>query len=219
MTKIKQTDPGRVAIFGASGSGKSTRMRAHCAELRRLLVFDTQDEHSGPMGLTRCKSLEAVRAAMVDSPSAFRIAYVPTGGQEAKRLSQLCELLKIAQTPYSGGRSAAHVFLVVEELNTSFPVSGGEARCPGFADVCSRGRGHGIGIIGLTQSPAEVSMRFRSNVSAAAVFRLPIPAHQDAAAKMMQQADAAAIGRQEPHEYLWWEVGMKEPIPRRNKLR
>lgn len=169
MSRAK-ADPGRIGVWGASGSGKSTYVKALLRGAGRVVVFDPLDEYRAE-GFTRCATVAEVKARMASSFGAFRLALVPPGGSEAPALDRLAKLLRYAQEPYREGAYSGALVLVVEEMNLCFPVASGAARAPAFADLCSRGRHYGIGLVGVSQRIAEVSTRFRGNCSETVVFR------------------------------------------------
>lgn len=164
---MSASNAGRVGVWGASGSGKSSYVKQRIKTARRLVVFDPLEEYNA----RHVHSLDQVRREMAASFGAFRLALVPRSGSEADTLSMLCRLLMRAQQPFKEGRLTAPLTLVVEEMNMSFPVAGGAARSPGFAEICSRGRHFGIEVIGVSQRIAEVDTRFRGNCTETVVFR------------------------------------------------
>lgn len=170
-----RSEAGRVGIWGASGSGKSSYLKQRLGDRARVIVFDPMAEY-GRLGFKVVQhkgreDLDKVRQAMAADWRGFRIAYVPPAGQEVAALSALCWLIIRAQEGYRKTGRGAFLTLAVEELNLAFPVSGGAAKCPGFAEVCSRGRHSGIETFGLSQRLAEVDTRFRGNCSETVVFR------------------------------------------------
>lgn len=166
------TQPGRIGIYGASGSGKTTYAIRRIRNRRRMVIFNPLDDRDYvPLCKVTARSGEDVRAAMLADWGGFTVNYVPPVGREDRALSQLCKLLLAAQAPRQRSGKGPGLTLVVDELNMAFPVAGGEARCPGFAEVCSRGRHYGIEAFGITQRIAEVSTRWRGNTSEAVVFR------------------------------------------------
>lgn len=160
---------GRIGVWGRSGSGKSSYAKRLLKGRGRVVIFDPLDEY-GREGFKTVRSVDAVRMAMRKNWSGFRVAYVPPAGGEARALSALCRLLFAAQAPYRQSGRGQGITLVVEEMNMSFPVAGGDKICPGFAEVCSRGRHYGIEVIGLSQRIAEVSTRFRGNCTETVCF-------------------------------------------------
>tara|TARA_R110002074_G_scaffold8131_19_gene34102 strand:- start:1260 stop:1925 length:666 start_codon:yes stop_codon:yes gene_type:complete len=177
-----RSNAGRIGIWGRSGSGKSSYAKKLLKGRRRVVVFDPLDEYSAE-GIKRTAGhdLDAVRVAMRGNWSRFRLAYVPPAGSEDRALSGLCRLLMAAQEPFRASGKGAQITLVVEELNMSFPSSGGVQKCPGFAEICSRGRHYGIEVIGLSQRLAEVNTRFRGNCTETVIFAQKGPRDQKAA--------------------------------------
>jgi DNA helicase HerA-like ATPase len=168
----------RVGVWGATGSGKSSYVKRQLAKRKRVVIFDPQGEYDA----TQAQSVEAVRLEMMRNWSGFRIAYRPPPGKEAAALSALCKLITFAQTPFKKTGTGSALVLVVEEMNLSFPVSGGAAKCPGFAQICSRGRHYGVEVWGVSQRIAEVDKRFRGNCTETVVFRQKGARDQHAAA-------------------------------------
>lgn len=170
-----KSNAGRIGVWGASGSGKSSYVKKSIKGRKRLVVFDPLDEYGPHAEFPVCgktvKSLDQVRQAMRSNWASFSIAYVPPAGAEPRSLSSLCKLLMAAQQPYKKSGKGAGIVLVAEEMNLSFPVHGGEEKSPGFAEICSRGRHYGIDVYGLSQRIAEVSTRFRGNCTETVVLR------------------------------------------------
>lgn len=183
-----RSNAGRIGVWGASGSGKSSYVKKLIRDRKRMVIFDPLAEYAGE--LPRIRNIEhrgkfdldKVRLAIAENWTGFRVAYVPPAGREAAALSALCKLLMAAQQPFKDGkRGADGLTLVVEEMNLSFAVSGGVQKCPGFADICSRGRHYGIEVIGVSQRIAEVATRFRNNCTETVVLRQKGPRDIDAA--------------------------------------
>lgn len=164
---MSKSNAGRIGVWGASGSGKSSYVKQQVAQARRLIVFDPLAEYDA----AQVRTVEQVRAAMRSNFGAFRLALVARAGAECKELSKLCRLLMAAQQPFKDRGKGSGLTLVVEEMNMSFPVAGGAQKCPGFAEICSRGRHYGIEVFGVSQRIAEVDTRFRGNCTETVVFR------------------------------------------------
>lgn len=167
---MSASNAGRVAVVGASGSGKSSYVKRLIKKAPRVVIFDPMDEY-GAEGAKRCTSIAQVQAAMRDSFNKFRLAYVPPSGNEAQALNRLSHLCLKAQEPFKGQKKGNQLTMVIEEMNTCFPVHGGEAKAPAFAEICSRGRHSYIHVLGVSQRFAEVSTRFRGNLTECVVFR------------------------------------------------
>jgi len=178
---------GRTGVWGRSGSGKSSFVKATIRGRKRIIVFDPLGEYGAEgLKLIEHKSrdgLDHVRQAMAKSWRTFRLAYIPPAGKEVAALNGLSRLLLRAQANFQATGRGAEILLVVEEMNLAFPVAGGAEKNPGFAAICSRGRHYGIEVIGVSQRIAEVATRFRGNCSETVVF----------AQKGARDLDAAAI--------------------------
>lgn len=209
------SNAGRIGVWGASGSGKSSYVKKLIKARKRLVIFDPLEEYGPELRIRSVvhsarDSLDQVRQAMVDDWQGFRVAYVPPSDKEPAALSALCKLLMAAQQPFKDGKSKAGLTLVVEEMNLSFPVSGGAQKCPGFANVCSRGRHYGIEVIGVSQRIAEVATRFRNNCTETVVLRQKGPRDLDAAAAEIG-GDRAAVARLKNLDYLHERHGNVTP--------
>ena len=87
---------------------------------------------------------------------------------------------------FKGSENPAHrLTLVVDELNTAFPVHGGEAKCAGFVEICARGRKRQIHTIGVSQRVTEVATRFRGNLSEQVFLRAEELIDQKRAAEVL----------------------------------
>jgi DNA helicase HerA-like ATPase len=166
MSSAKNTQ-GRVGIWGASGSGKSAYTKKRLKGRKRVVVFDPLEEYSGK----KVSTIKGVEREMVRRWADFVISYSPQIGKEAANLNDLSRFLLAVQRPFKEGKKGRPLTLVVEEMNSSFPVSGGAAKCPYFAEICSRGRHYGIEVFGVSQRLAEVDTRFRGNCTETVVFR------------------------------------------------
>lgn len=203
-----KSNAGRLGVWGRSGSGKSSWVKRYIKDARRVVVFDPLGEYraEGFKALEhRAGGLDAVRMAMRDNWSGFRLSYVPPGGKESAALSGLCRLMMKAQTPFFNGNGTLQMTLVVEEMNLCFPVSGGVEKAPGFADICSRGRHYGIEVVGVSQRIAEVATRFRGNCTETVVFSQKGPRDVAAAASELG-TDQSQIKTLQSLHYLH-EVG------------
>lgn len=176
------SEAGRIGVWGRSGSGKSSYVKKRIKRGRRIVIFDPLDEYGREGFRSIGPSVDQVRGAMRRNWRGFRIAYVPPVGKEVQALSILSNLLLAAQGNFKNGTSSAGITLVVEEMNTCFPVAGGAEKCRGFAEICSRGRHYGIEVLGVSQRIAEVATRFRGNCTETVVFPQKGPRDTKAAA-------------------------------------
>ncbi len=167
---MSKSNAGRIGVWGASGSGKSSYVKKKLVTLRRVVVFDPLDEYS-KLKMKRCTTAQQVLEAMRSNWKYYRIAYVPPAGKETRALSQLSKLLLQAQEVYKTTGKGQGMTLVVEEMNTCFSVNCSMKEAAGFAEICSRGRHFGIEVYGLSQRIAEVNTRFRGNCTESVVLR------------------------------------------------
>lgn len=172
----------RIAVYGASKSGKSTYVKALIKSRRRVVVFDVMEEYGGTgRGFVTVRRADyagqaaagrAILRLMADRWRDFRIAYVPQAGMEKEELSWLSKLVCEAQRPFKGKKDGLPLTLVVEEMNTAFSDKSLPSNCMGFGEICSRGRHCWIEAVGISQRPAEVNTRFRGNATETICFRL-----------------------------------------------
>ncbi len=207
---MSASNAGRIGVWGRSGSGKSSYVKQALKGRKRVVVFDPLEEY-GAQGCKTVRTVDAVRKAMRDNWKGFRVAFVPTAGKESAQLSALCRLLIAAQEPFKASRGKGEILtLVVEEMNTCFPVAGGAAKAPGFADVCSRGRHFGIEVYGLSQRIAEVDTRFRGNCTETVALKQKGPRDIKAAADELG-CGTGRITALEPLHYLHEKDGQITP--------
>lgn len=208
---MSASDAGRIGVWGASGSGKSSLVKKMLRKSRRVVVFDPMDEYSAQRMRRVTKGQELVQRIAADW-GGFRLAYVPRAGREAAHLSQLCQTLMKVQQPFrdGGGKGGSKLMLVVEEMNLSFPVHGGAEKCPGFAEICSRGRHYGIEVYGLSQRIAEVATRFRGNCTESYVLRQQGPRDVAAAAEVLG-CDRSRVQALRNLDYLHMKSGDMTP--------
>lgn len=174
----------RTAIFGASGSGKTSVLyhELHRVDLSRVILFDPLGEARRWRRFKSVTTDVELRAAILKNPTAFRLAMECAAGEEAARLDALCWKVIKLQSGYE--RHGQKITLAVDELNLSFPLHGAETKCAGFAEICSRGRHHGIDVLAVSQRVAEVSQRFRGNLSGVVVLRQMGKSNVDAGADL-----------------------------------
>tara|TARA_R100000656_G_scaffold123871_1_gene100937 strand:- start:1096 stop:1728 length:633 start_codon:yes stop_codon:yes gene_type:complete len=160
---MQRVDPGRVAIFGASGSGKSTLARKLIEGQDRVIIFDVMHEYSGQV-VSRPLELMEKLAAAGEKP--YRIVYRPPQmSDREKELSDLVPYLFAVQRPYKEGKWNNSLCLVVEEMSLSYANLQRPSEKDAFAEICMTGRHYGIGVIGISQRPADVSKKFMDNAS------------------------------------------------------
>lgn len=150
-----------VAVFGASGSGKSAWIKRQMAKSRRTVIWDAMAEY-GAHGVV-VKELARMAETMVKEKQ-FSIVFQPVT-DTAKRAQQFDLFCRLAL-------AAGNLLLVVEELRFVTTPS----RAPvGWAQCCLTGRHKGLKIIGASQRPASIDKDFLGNATIIHCGRLVYP--------------------------------------------
>jgi hypothetical protein len=190
-----------VGIWGARGSGKSTRALGLVDALPRVIVFDTL-RNTRLRGAAIFRSIEDVRRRAARSyDRGFRIVYHPPfsmidplNGKPVNALPRALSALAVTVHGLAragGGRYP--IVLLVEEMSLCFPEERQAAHVRGFYDLCLTGRHANVGIIGVAQKPALVSKVFVGNTDETYVFRPNGTADLRTAADLVGVEHLAAI--------------------------
>lgn len=171
MAKIKE-QARRVGIFGASGSGKTTKALELVKNVDRLVVFDPLDEFG--YKFVKISSLQQLKTIILKNYSkGFKVRFVPELAKSKEQLSQICIFLRELQSGYKFSKFSSMITLFVDELDLGFPLNESKANGNnGFYYLCCRGRHYGINIVGVSQRMSLVDLPFRANLSDLYVFRL-----------------------------------------------
>lgn len=168
----KVIDARRVGIFGASGSGKTTKALDIVKNCRRLIVVDVLDDFVGKFKRFTDLS-ELKRYCIYNYIKGFRVSYVPPYGAEIRALDELSSFIRNLQAGYKNNKHSAKVTLFVDELNRLFPLGYTRERpLNGFGFLCNQGRHYGVNLVGVSQRVSQVDMPFRSNLSDVYFFRM-----------------------------------------------
>lgn len=160
--------------IGATGSGKSTRIKADMdrAGHARLLVIDTMREYAGIPAFTRIDKLaEAMQAP------AWRLRFFPSDDPKIAKVQfdLICQLCMRA------GRCA----LLAEELSNFVRANGGG---PGWTAVMTRGRHAELTLYGTSQRPALIDKTSMSQATRLYCGNLEFPEDVAVMAKMLSTA-------------------------------
>ncbi len=158
-----------LAVFGASGSGKSLYVKSIIADERRLIVFDSMDEYRGVLKVRTAAAL----LAAVRQP-AFRVAFVPAAA-DALRIKAFAFVCNVAF-------ALGDCCLVVEELR--FVTKPSWAPMEG-ARITAQGRHKRLRVRGTSQRPASVDKDFMGNCTAVRSGRLAYPDDARAVARVL----------------------------------
>ena len=174
MEKIRR-DGERVGIFGASGSGKTTKARQLIKNCRRLVVFDPKEEWllNAPAWLTGKIDYVNGINSFFDIlkkrwKTGFKIIYTPQTGREQVDLSAISKMIYAAQ-----GQTSPNITLFVDEAQDGIP-SGIAQRDPfnGVLQIARKGRDRGIDLIVASQRVKTVDISIRANLSYIYYFKL-----------------------------------------------
>ncbi len=203
---------GRIGIYGASGSGKSTKAKELLKARDRVVIFDPMAEYGGRGGAVSVHTMpQLVKELKNRWRTGFRLAFVPPAQGELAALHELSLLLKRIQSGYATGASKTEITLLVEELNLGYPNMMLPPDRNGFGELCSRGRHYGIEIIGITQRPAEVSTRWRGNTSESYWFRQADYRDLQTAGAMLGPQAKVTLKALPTHHYLHFALGVITP--------
>lgn len=206
----------RIAIFGRSQSGKSTRARELLESADRVIIYDTLHEYSSPYQVVRSIP-ELVRSISRHLQiGKYKIALQPSANaNHLEQVSLLSRTLFELQEGFKTGLHALDVWLLVEEMSVSVPnVRSRENQA--FVNLVNMGRHYGVSIIGTSQRPAEVSTNFRGNATDTYIFGLSDACDYDAIAAKVGRDWAAKLKSMKTHEYLHHHDG--EVVTGKNKF-
>ena len=201
--KTIQTEQGeRYGLFGASGSGKTTKARELIRNSGRLIIFDSVKGEWAQNALDWLGR----GAAVVDNfgdfvdvlqrkwQKGFKIVFRPQFGREIEDLHNLASIIWQAQAGF-GALHNAKITLFVDEAQEGAP-SGLKYKFPnhGALRLATMGRGRGINFIVASQRIKSVDINIRSNLTGIFIFRLSDLADiQEARRILLGKGDAGEI--------------------------
>ena len=201
--KIFQKEQGeRFGLFGASGSGKTTKAREIIRNAGRLIVFDSVKnewaQHAQEWLGRSCIVVDNLRD-FVDTlqrkwQKGFRIVYRPQFGREVQNLHEVAGIIWQAQAGF-GVNHNAKITLFVDEAQECAP-SGLKYKFPvhNALRLAQMGRGRGINFIVASQRIKSVDINIRSNLTGIFLFRLADLADiQEARRILLGKGDAGSI--------------------------
>lgn len=199
-----------MGIFGASGSGKTTKARELTKNLKRIVYFDPLGDFVNVRGAKVVNGdIAALKALIIKHYTAgFKAVFIPVFGQQEKQLNDVCYFLVEMQRGYLAGFHDAQITLLVDELDEGF-YSGIMQRDAknGFGYLCKRGRHYGINLVGISQRTAQVDVCFRGNLSALYLFRHVDPIDTQKAMDMIGRKYKTAFENLENYHYFFKSGG------------
>lgn len=198
-----QTEQGeRYGLFGASGSGKTTKARELIRNTNRLIVFDSVKGEWAQ----KAQAWLGHAAVVVDNlqdfisvlqrkwQKGFKIVYRPQFGREILNLHEVAGIIWQAQAGF-GIQHNAKITLFVDEAQEGAP-AGLKFKIPnhGALRLATMGRGRGINFIVASQRIKSVDINIRSNLTGIFIFRLSDLADiQEARRILLGKGDAGEI--------------------------
>lgn len=173
------TDGQRIGIFGASGSGKTTKARELIKSCGRLIVFDPKQEWlregrgwlRSPVIVSNLFEFKRAIQKRFTNPT-FSIVYVPPLADAGAHLSALCNEIFKLQAGYKISHFSK-ITLLIDEAQEGIPA--GTSRINprhGALTIAKMGRDRGINMIVASQRIKTVDIGIRANLSAYFIFRL-----------------------------------------------
>lgn len=181
---IQQTpanDGQRYGIFGASGTGKTTKARELIRNCKRLIVFDslkrewTTEGKAWLPNFTLAKNTgELLKAIRKRWTKGFQIVYCPECWKEVEELDKVCRMIwNIQANSGYGINHTAKITLFIDEAQECAP-SGLARDYPkhGALLLSKMGRAKGINMLVASQRIKTVDIAIRSNLTGIYIFRL-----------------------------------------------
>ena len=190
----------RIGCIGQSGSGKSTIADRIAWHFPRVILFDVVESRTDAakeQGYTKIESFNDLRRYVVDHYSkGFRVWFCPDVDDDdlPLMLSDLSFFILDLQSQYIkafGKPDLPEIMLYVDELADSFPNYGLKKDQQGFAKMCRKGRHNNVTLVGASQRFAEVSTKFRGQLTTRFLFKMTDPADL----KMIEELGGAEHGK------------------------
>lgn len=192
MGQIRK-DGERVGIFGASGSGKTTKARQLIKDCRRLVIFDPKEEW-----LLKGSEWLSGKIDYVNSintffdilkkrwKTGFKIVFTPQTGREQIDASIISRMIYMSQSA-----SSPNITLLIDEAQDAVP-SGIAFKDPtnGVISIARKGRDRGINLIVVSQRVKAVDIAVRANLSYTYFFKLRELADLKEANQLINNFDA-----------------------------
>tara|TARA_R110002124_G_scaffold14054_4_gene63237 strand:+ start:1089 stop:1748 length:660 start_codon:yes stop_codon:yes gene_type:complete len=203
-------DAERIGVWGASGSGKSTRVKELLKGNKRCIVIDPQGDWARDSSFRSYKTQQGLFKAMKSSWKAgFRLVLEVDEEKDhlPDVLQSMARAMFIVQRPYNEGKDKRQITLVIDEMADMFPNRTLSAEQQSFTKLCRKGRHYGVNIIGASQRLAEVHTSFRGNQSRAYYFRQAEAVDVQRALQSLGTEHKPALLGLADHEYLLKEGG------------
>ena len=165
------------AILGASGSGKSTYLKAFLSKERRVIALDVKDEINRWHGFSKYQWKGPTAFAKYIQNlgfKAFKIAIcLPLGATTEWQnvANEIAHVSLLLQQSVNAGKREDALAVVFEEANVSIPVASSRRAHPFVLTLANQGRSYGIGMVVVSQSPSLVDKDIRRACRYRVTFR------------------------------------------------
>lgn len=196
----------RIGVYGASGSGKTTKALALIENQQRVIATTTKPKDFVARGFVLIDVDDVAEAIRANYASGFKFVVHLTYKEEVSKLDTVAEaVFKIQQAATRLGWRRT-VTIVADELATSFP-NPMKDEFYGFGRVCSEGRDWSIHVIGITQRIKEICMTWRGNQTGFYVFRPGDPTDMQTMLNMVPKALHDRLQRLPDYKFIYVEQG------------
>lgn len=160
-----------IFVSGGTGSGKSSWVKHHLKNTRRVIAMDVKGEYADLQGFTKATTVDQVRQAFVKNYRGAKVALVcPPHKREAMANRLAAWVRNELQANFK--KTRLELVMIMEEMHRYFPAHGGAMKaCPDIAGLCSDGRHDGVQLIGVTQRPRGMNVEFRDNAVEIVAFK------------------------------------------------
>lgn len=168
------TAPFAAAIYGKTGTGKTTLARSFIGNAPRVVVFDPTRQWQSFPGFETVATLRDLTERLANNYASFRVAYSPPRGADTPAyLAKACEIIMHYQLEQNAREDFGGVMLVVEEMAASYSNAAQERSDLGVVKEMILQRRHAnVAIVGVSQRPQNVGTNYRDNVDQTCSFAL-----------------------------------------------
>lgn len=198
---MQRHDPERYLVCGASGTGKSTYVKAHFISRPRVVVIDPKADYRHEPGFVKIDLgepgwqklfLGAIKAGW---HTGYKIALIVGRGTEKRAaFNEVCDIALKVQHDYHMRKTDQWLTLIWEECSMLWP--GGNMSSKEFCnaeELARLGRDYGIELVAVTQKPATVNSDIRANSSVKVLFRIGDQESYRAVSGMLSREASRAI--------------------------
>ncbi len=195
-----------VSINGATGTGKSTKLRELLKPYRHAVVLDPwgEDREWASQRFERVRDVDGLSAALAQRWRAgFRLVLVPPADKTAEALHWVSTLI----FGYSDKVCLPRLALAVDEMAECYgTVHAQRQRLTGFRRIILQGRHINCSVYGVTQRPQDVATQFRANCDRRFFFALHTATARNAVLEDIGREHASLLPAKD-YEFLEWRRG------------